>query len=50
WLCYARHTGYGGYGDWPRGARILEFTHKPFSLRSWIRMEDGNVHSEVVLS
>ncbi|KAK2454271.1 putative inactive purple acid phosphatase [Trifolium repens] len=50
WLCYARHTGYGGYGDWPRGARVLEITHKPFSLRSWIRMEDGNVHSEIVLS
>uniref|UniRef100_K7K9H5 Calcineurin-like phosphoesterase domain-containing protein n=1 Tax=Glycine max TaxID=3847 RepID=K7K9H5_SOYBN len=50
WLCYARHTGYGGYGDWPRGARILEITQTPFSLQSWIRMEDGNVHSEVVLS
>ncbi|KAK4272492.1 hypothetical protein QN277_021044 [Acacia crassicarpa] len=50
WLCYARHTGYGGYGDWPRGARIVEISEKPFSLRSWIRMEDGNVHSEVVLS
>ncbi|XP_027366666.1 probable inactive purple acid phosphatase 16 isoform X2 [Abrus precatorius] len=50
WLCYARHTGYGGYGDWPRGARILEITQKPFSLRSWIRMEDGQVHSDVVLS
>ncbi|CAL5207605.1 unnamed protein product [Lathyrus oleraceus] len=50
WLCYARHTGYGGYGDWPRGARILEISHKPFSLRSWIRMEDGKVHSEFVLS
>ncbi|KAK9289520.1 hypothetical protein L1049_007675 [Liquidambar formosana] len=50
WLCYARHTGYGGYGSWPRGARILEITQQPFSLRSWIRMEDGLVHSEVVLS
>ncbi|XP_054803782.1 probable inactive purple acid phosphatase 16 isoform X2 [Prosopis cineraria] len=50
WLCYARHTGYGGYGNWPRGARIVEISEKPFSLRSWIRMEDGNVHSEVVLS
>ncbi|CAK8570640.1 unnamed protein product [Lathyrus sativus] len=50
WLCYDRHTGYGGYGDWPRGARILEITDKPFSIRPWIRMEDGNVHSEVVLS
>ncbi|KAF7804052.1 putative inactive purple acid phosphatase 16 [Senna tora] len=50
WLCYARHTGYGGYGNWPRGARIVEITQKPFSLHSWIRMEDGQVHSEVVLS
>ncbi|TKY53399.1 inactive purple acid phosphatase 16 [Spatholobus suberectus] len=50
WLCYARHTGYGGYGDWPKGARILEITQTPFSLQSWIRMEDGHVHSKVILS
>ncbi|KAK6941772.1 Calcineurin-like phosphoesterase domain, ApaH type [Dillenia turbinata] len=50
WLCYARHTGYGGYGNWPRGARILEITRQPFSLKSWIRMEDGKSHSEVILS
>ncbi|XP_031096408.1 probable inactive purple acid phosphatase 16 [Ipomoea triloba] len=50
WLCYARHTGYGGYGNWARGARILEISQQPFSLKSWIRMENGSVHSEVVLS
>ncbi|KAH9679609.1 putative inactive purple acid phosphatase 16 [Citrus sinensis] len=50
WLCFARHTGYGGYGNWPRGARILEIMEQPFSLKSWIRMEDGSVHSEVILS
>ncbi|KAI7743185.1 hypothetical protein M8C21_004535 [Ambrosia artemisiifolia] len=50
WLCYARHTGYGGYGTWPRGARILEIVDEPFSLKSWIRMENGTLHSEVVLS
>lgn len=50
WLCFARHTGYGGYGNWARGARILEITHNPFSLKSWIRMEDGRTHSEVLLS
>ncbi|KAA8518095.1 hypothetical protein F0562_015569 [Nyssa sinensis] len=50
WLCFARHTGYGGYGDWSRGARILEITQQPFSLKSWIRMEDGQSHSEIVLS
>ncbi|VFQ92138.1 unnamed protein product [Cuscuta campestris] len=50
WLCYARHTGYGGYGSWARGARILEITQHPFALKSWIRMENGTVHSEVILS
>ncbi|KAL9261209.1 putative inactive purple acid phosphatase 16 [Drosera capensis] len=50
WLCYARHTGYGGYGNWPRGARIIEITQNPFTLKSWIRMEDGSVHSQVTLS
>ncbi|KAF8396201.1 hypothetical protein HHK36_017814 [Tetracentron sinense] len=50
WLCYARHTGYGGYGNWPRGARIIEITQQPFSLKSWIRMEDGLTHSQIVLS
>jgi len=24
WLCFARDTGYGGYGHCPRGARILD--------------------------
>nr|XP_011467360.1 PREDICTED: probable inactive purple acid phosphatase 16 isoform X1 [Fragaria vesca subsp. vesca] len=50
WLCFARHTGYGGYGNWTRGARIVEITQKPFSIKSWIRMEDGSVRSELVLS
>ncbi|XP_057789206.1 probable inactive purple acid phosphatase 16 isoform X2 [Salvia miltiorrhiza] len=50
WLCFARHTGYGGYGSWPRGARVLEITHHPFSLKSWIRMEDGSTHSELILT
>ncbi|CAA0812786.1 Probable inactive purple acid phosphatase 16 [Striga hermonthica] len=50
WLCFARHTGYGGYGSWARGARIIEIKESPFSLKSWIRMEDGHLHSEVLLS
>eukprot|EP00271_Cylindrocystis_brebissonii_P018622 TRINITY_DN5379_c0_g2_i1.p1 TRINITY_DN5379_c0_g2~~TRINITY_DN5379_c0_g2_i1.p1 ORF type:complete len:387 (+),score=53.03 TRINITY_DN5379_c0_g2_i1:112-1272(+) len=41
WLCYARHTGYGGYGDWIRGAKVLQFTESPFALSTWIRFEDG---------
>ena len=50
WLCFARHTGYGGYGDWPRGARIIQVTEEPFSAVSWIRMENGSRHSDVTLS
>ncbi|KAL9232605.1 hypothetical protein vseg_007699 [Gypsophila vaccaria] len=50
WLCFARHTGYGGYGNWSRGARVLEIRDRPFSLNTWITMEDGSTHSHVVLS
>lgn len=45
WLCFARHTGYGGYGNWTRGARMVQITEHPFALSSWIRMEDGTSHS-----
>lgn len=45
WLCFARHTGYGGYGNWTRGARMVQITEHPFSLSSWIRMEDGTSRS-----
>uniref|UniRef100_A0A0E0CCU7 Calcineurin-like phosphoesterase domain-containing protein n=1 Tax=Oryza meridionalis TaxID=40149 RepID=A0A0E0CCU7_9ORYZ len=50
WLCFARHTGYGGYGNWPRGARVIEISEQPFSIQSWIRMEDGTTHSDISLS
>ncbi|XP_078159119.1 purple acid phosphatase 16 isoform X1 [Carex rostrata] len=50
WLCFARHTGYGGYGSWPRGARIIEVTENPFTVKSWIRMENASTHSYVTLS
>jgi len=45
-LCYGRHSGYGGYGDWARGARVIHITAADvgeFTLRSWVRMEDGSV-------
>ncbi|XP_021858505.1 probable inactive purple acid phosphatase 16 [Spinacia oleracea] len=50
WLCFTRHSGYGGYGNWTRGARVLEINEQPFSLKSWITMEDGSLHSHVFLS
>ncbi|CAL1352372.1 unnamed protein product [Linum trigynum] len=50
WLCYARHTGYGGYGSWDRGVRLVELIGKPFSLKSWITMANGESHSEIILA
>ncbi|KAG6551433.1 hypothetical protein Mapa_007079 [Marchantia paleacea] len=50
WLCFARHTGYGGYGTWTRGSRILELVQEPnFGLKSWIRLETGEVAAAVNL-
>ncbi|KAJ3272832.1 purple acid phosphatase, partial [Blyttiomyces sp. JEL0837] len=23
-FCFGKHSGYGGYGDWERGARVIE--------------------------
>ncbi|KAM0833385.1 hypothetical protein ACQ4PT_064299 [Festuca glaucescens] len=50
WLCFARHTGHGGYGGWPKGSRIVEMSENPFSVESWIRMENGTTHSHIVLA
>ncbi|MCO5560350.1 hypothetical protein L7F22_013963 [Adiantum nelumboides] len=43
YLCFARHTGYGGYGTWARGARIIEVTEDPFCISSYIHLEDGSI-------
>ena len=43
-LCYGRHTGYGGYGDWKRGARIIQLSfNETFQIKTWLRMEDGSI-------
>jgi hypothetical protein len=50
-MCYGRHSGYGGYGRWDRGARVYQLSWDPpqeeggaghvFSWSSWVRMESG---------
>eukprot|EP01133_Synstelium_polycarpum_P019440 gene19440-23279_t len=52
-LCFGRHTGYGGYGTWERGARVIEITrHKSsptMSHSTWITFETGDrVYNQVV--
>ncbi|KAF2073612.1 hypothetical protein CYY_005069 [Polysphondylium violaceum] len=44
-LCFGRHTGYGGYGTWERGARIFELNYDPnqstVDYKTWLRFETG---------
>jgi len=46
-LCYARHSGYGGYGPhapWIQGTRVVEMTatsSSDWTWSTWIRLEDG---------
>lgn len=59
-LCFGRHSGYGGYGTWDRGARVykLEYESSPdekkdvknwlFQWSSYIRMESGKTIHEYV--
>lgn len=55
WLCFARHTGHGGYGDWIRGARVVRLREAaaaiagPLSLDTWVRFEDGSIREDGVL-
>eukprot|EP01132_Coremiostelium_polycephalum_P010770 gene10770-13187_t len=45
-LCFGRHSGYGGYGTWERGARVIELFKTPFessiSYSTWITYETGH--------
>ena len=46
-VCFGRHSGYGGYGRWDRGARTYQiYFDKDASLlewRSWVRLESGEI-------
>lgn len=51
YLCFARHTGYGGYGKWKRGARFVEILQAPeFQIRTLVTLEDGSVVSDMLLN
>jgi hypothetical protein len=52
-LCFGRHTGYGGYGKWTRGARQILLDESLIDnreLETWIRLENGNVSGHVMLN
>lgn len=50
-LCFGRHSGYGGYGDYARGTRVLKLTRRDgkITVSTWIRMEDGTINSAETL-
>ncbi|KGO64744.1 hypothetical protein PITC_052890 [Penicillium italicum] len=51
-MCYGRHTGYGGYGEWARGGRQILLDQRSLGddVRTWIRMEDGSISGDVHLN
>lgn len=52
-LCFGQHSGYGGYGNWIRGARVVRVSReglKDLAFQSWIRLESGNVVGDISLN
>ena len=50
-LCFCKHTGYGGYGNWFRGSRQLQLRFGAdgrIKVESWVRMQFGDDHPQVV--
>lgn len=50
-VCFCKHTGYGGYGNWNRGSRILKLTSDDgVEVETWVRMENGEIVQRVSLN
>ncbi|EHA57976.1 hypothetical protein MGG_05689 [Pyricularia oryzae 70-15] len=64
-LCFSKRTGYGGYGNWNRGVRILEMRLPQLAtagndtetkldpglqVDTWVRMETGKIVTHVSLN
>lgn len=52
-FCFNRHSGFGGYSSWKRGARIIEIHEdelKENEVETWIRLEDGSISGRVSLN
>ena len=50
-LCFGRHTGYGGYGRWTRGSRqVVLNLAAPGEVETWVRLESKRVTGRVTLN
>ena len=52
-LCFCKHSGFGGYGTWNRGVRQVRLMiddDGAVGVDTWVRMEGGNVVTAVTLN
>jgi hypothetical protein len=51
-VCFGRHSGYGGYGNWTRGSRQILLDERTLgkAAETWIRLEDKAISGRVVLN
>jgi hypothetical protein len=52
-FCFNRHSGFGGYSNWKRGARqimVEEYKLGWNVVETWNRLEDGSVSGRVTLN
>ncbi|CAE7219698.1 hypothetical protein CFE70_010204 [Pyrenophora teres f. teres 0-1] len=52
-ICFNRHSGYGGYSDYTRGARQIVVGEDSLGdnvVDTWIRLEDGKISGQVSLN
>lgn len=60
-ICFCKHSGYGGYGTWNRGARVVQLSFSSnntssdnaatkMAVESWVRMENGSIITNVFLN
>jgi hypothetical protein len=51
-LCFGRHSGYGGYGNWMRGSRQILLNQATLgkTTETWVRLEDSSVSGQVTLN
>lgn len=53
-LCFGQHSGYGGYGNWIRGARQIRVSsdalRSNWDAETWIRLESGQEVGSVMLN
>lgn len=46
-ICYNRHTGYGAYGEWTRGARVISLDFNNLANQTnYVRLETGEITDE----